>query len=227
MTTKEYLSTLTAEERAKNLRYKRPALRGIQRECLQNKLADLSLDCEEMRDWLDDEDIFATFNSEDDREDFLMAAMEIQEKIDIISYALQDNEITEYFDDFMVGIIGNQYNMVGYDGFEEDYFNLLKYEAEAGKREAGKRLMRLTKEQMIAVAGQCMGTYLAFYDLQRDYDYLRASFDVATGNNLAVEKVLREICAMYDAVMNEPYGGENTNKFNSLLGCLPDIVWVR
>ena len=44
--------------------------------------------------------------------------------------------------------------------------------------EAGKRLMRRTKADMIATIGQCLGILLAFFDLRQQYDYLKATFDI-------------------------------------------------
>ena len=38
--------------------------------------------------------------------------------------------------------------------------------------------MRLTKPEMIATIGQCVGVLLAFYDLRHQYDYLKAAMDV-------------------------------------------------
>lgn len=65
-------------------------------------------------------------------------------------------------DDCTVALIGNRYNTLGYDSEEEDYFSLTGYEQELAQTEAGKRLMRMTKAEMISTIGQCFGITLAF-----------------------------------------------------------------
>ena len=90
--------------------------------------------------------------------------------------AIKDNYVTEYFDDYLVGSLGNTQTILGYDQYENDYFHLTDFVADLAQKESGKRLMRLTKEQIIAIGGQCFGILISYLDLQHEYDCLTAVF---------------------------------------------------
>ena len=90
------------------------------------------------------------------------------------------------FDDATVALIGNRYNLVGYDSEEEDYFSLTSYEEGLAQTEAGKRLCRLTKTEMLSRIGWAFGLMLAFFDLRQKYDYLKATFDILRDENTSL-----------------------------------------
>ena len=129
-----------------------------------------------------------------------------------------------------MALIGSRYKILGYDSAEEDYFALTSYEQGLARTEAGKRLMRRTKADMISTIGQCMGILLAFLDLRQQYDYLRATFDILRDENMSLLQTIQEIDAAYDAVASEEWwdrSSEAAQRFDALLNDLPDRVWLE
>ena len=74
---------------------------------------------------------------------------------------------------------------------EEDYYSLTAYDAQLAQTEAGKRLMRKTKADMLSTIGQCVGTLIAFLDLRQSYDYLKATVDILRDENTSLLKQIR------------------------------------
>jgi hypothetical protein len=141
---------------------------------------------------------------------------------------LRNSNVQEYFDDCMVGLIGNRYQLVGYDGVEEDYFDLTRYEEGLAYTVCGKRMMERTKKDMLSIVGQCLGITIAFLDVRHGCDYLKSVFDILRDDNTALLQTVKKIEASYEAaeeIKFEPFAGE-TRAFEALLCALPDMVWI-
>jgi hypothetical protein len=214
--------------KAKQMRYKKPALQMLARELIFSELEEIREKCADITYYTSDEETLlnALDGEEEEAFEFKIAFCDLEQKADRIYEALRETYVTEYFDDFMVGILGNKYRMIGYDDYEEDYFSLVSYEERAAFSEAGKRIMRLTKEKMISVSGQCMGIFVAMLDIRQKYDSLKATFDILLGENTSLLNQVKEIEALYEEAMTERNGGKKTRQLDSLVSLLPDTVWI-
>lgn len=133
------------------------------------------------------------------------------------------------YDDCTVALIGNRYDLVGFDTLQEDYYSLTGYDTELAESEAGKRLMRHTKADMLSIIGQSVGILVAFLDVRQKYDYLQATLDVLRDENCSVLQVLRDINAAYEraeAVRFNDYYKE-AQEFERLLWAVPERMWVE
>lgn len=106
---------------------------------------------------------------------------------------------------------------------EEDYFSLTSYDQKLACTEAGKRLMRMTKANMLSTIGQCVGILISFLDLRQSYDYLKATFDILRDTNTSLLDTIKEISAAYKAAESCHFCSwyEETKRFDRLLSCLP------
>jgi hypothetical protein len=160
-----------------------------------------------------------------------MAFGDLSASAERLSQELSDHYIgveAADFDAAMVGLIGNRYNMVGYDSAEEDYFGLLGYQRALAITEAGKRLARYTKPEMISVIGQCMGITLAFFDVRHKYDYLQASFDILKEQDHALLDTIKGIEAVYvEAEQQGEWSPTLSKRLEMLTEYLPARVWVE
>ena len=155
-------------------------------------------------------------------EEFRMAFCDISGRAEQLGEALDtwDCDIdAQTYDDCTCALIVNRYNMVGYDGAEEDYYALCRYESELALTEAGERLMRKTKKDMIATIGQCVGIAMAYQDLRLQYEILKAAMDVQMGINLDLLKVATEI--------NEAWENQDWRKVERFSAGLPERAWVE
>lgn len=185
--------------RTRNLRYKRPALASLGYHAIRSELWDIREACADIH-WFTDQDNDTLLNALDGNEDevweFKMAFADLEAKADSLEEVIGelygwDGDMERTFNDCTVALIGNRYRTIGFDSEEEDYFALTAYEEGVAQTEAGKRLMRRTKADMIATIGQCLGILLAFFDLRQQYDYLKATFDILRDENTSLLQTIK------------------------------------
>lgn len=86
-----------------------------------------------------------------------------------------DGEAFAGWDDCTVALLGQVQKVLGYDSTEMDYFGMLNpWDENQGVKEAEKRLMRLTKQQLVHLFRQVMVTLVAYMDIKGSYDTLNA-----------------------------------------------------
>ena len=221
-----------AKEKARQLRYKKAALARLNLDTIRDELSEISENCDNVRYFIEDdsETLLAALDGDEEEEyEFKMMFFDLSAKCDRLSEVLYDGYVTEYFDDFLVGVAGNRYELVGYDGYEEDYYSLASYDSEAGTKESGKRLMRLTKNELISTAGQVFGIVMSFLDITSCYDSLKAAFDILREDNTSYLKIIKEIDSVYDAADKDGFypWDNSTKRFDELVDQLPDRAWLE
>lgn len=232
--------TETKRARARALRYKRPALASLGYETIYSELDRIRETCEEVQ-WYIDEDDDQLLNALDGDDEavweFKTAFADLTAKTEEILEAVDrverdcfstSEEFARLFDDCTVALIGNRYEVVGYDSMEEDYFHLIGYEQALARTEAGKRLMRKTKADMLSTIGMCVGITLAFLDLRQQYDYLKATMEILRDENSAVTGQLQAVEDAYckAEAVDFAAGFAETRTFERLLDALPAEAWV-
>ncbi len=222
-------------QRAKNLRYKRPALSILGYEAMVAELDDIGDECDNVIFLLDtDKDglLDALGGNDDEAFEFELALQDIctrmyQLREQIAEVSRYDDLFGQTFDDCIVGLIGNRYDVVGYDSIEEDYFHLAEYEQDLATTEAGKRLCRKTKADMLATIGQCMGIALAYIDVRNDYFALEASFNIIKDHNTGIISAVKELEALYDKIIAGTADASEEYRFRNLCATLPDRIWIE
>ena len=214
--------------KAKQMRYKKAAMLIYNISDITDELYAIQTECDEIRYFMeDDETLTAALDSNDEEAyEFKVLFMDLSAKCERLHECLQDNCVTDHFDDFLVGMLGNRFNAVGYDGYEEDYYSLTSYDGGLAQRESGKRAMRLNKEQVLSVCGQCLGIIISFLDVRHSYDYLKASFDILKDKNTSILKTIKDIEALYEKAVEDGLYGENIKLFDMYAAALPDEVWL-
>lgn len=220
-------------ERSRNLRYKRPALSSLGWDAIVTELSDISEACETVH-WYEDNDedtlLAAMDGNDDELWEFKFAFSGLCAKAEELNDALRDSGMdSETFNDCTVALIGNRYDVIGFDSYQEDYYSLMRFEQELAATDAGKRLMRLTKPEMIATIGQCIGITLAFFDLRQEYDYLRATMDILKDENTSVLQTIRNIERLYDESAKDDFSPyrDSTKALEKALDCIPDRIWIE
>lgn len=215
------------------MRYKQPALASLGWENITNELYDIQEACSDVHWFFEDDgdNLLAAMDGDEDAVyEFKMAFAELEAKCDSLYDAIKDDyDIGEYFDDCTVALIGNRYRLVGYDSYEEDYYNLSSFDSELAVSEAGKRCCRWTKAELLSKIGQCMGIVLAFFDLRQSYDYLKATMDFLRDENTSVLQIIKDIETAYEEAEKERFDkhAAPTHKFERLISQLPDRIWIE
>lgn len=158
-----------------------------------------------------------------------MAFADLSAKSEQLYELIQENMISKVFDDCIVALVGNRYTIIGFDTYEEDYFSLTAYEQELAYTEAGKRLMRNTKAEMISMIGQCLGILIAFLDVRHSYDYLQSTFDILRDENTSLLQLIKEIDKSYEKAADAGFCSwkKEVQEFDKLLDALPERAWIE
>ena len=227
---------LSKADRCRNLRYKKPALMDLGYFAITSKLDEIQEVCSEIH-WAfdDDETLINAFDgNEEDAYEFKMAFTEIEGEAYQLRERLEEqfgyeDDPERAFDDCSVALIGNRYNAVGCDDYEEDYYSLTSYETHLATTEAGKRIMRKTKAEMLSVIGQVLGIILAFQNVQMKYEYLKATIDIFRDSNISILQVIKTIEQKYADMFCDDYGKSKRaeKEFDALAKELPDKYWVE
>lgn len=216
------------------MRYKKAALDSLNIHNIMDELDSIREICDDIRYVLETDDsiIDALDGDEEEEYEFRMMFSELSAECETLYDTLYDTYVTEHFDDFFVGImLGNEspYQIIGYDAYEEDYYRLTRYEGELAETESHKRLKRLNKDELLKIAGQCLGVAVAWLNVQRKYDYLKAAFDIIKDNNMSYLAVIKDIDKAYEKADSADWRewDDSVRNFEKLCAALPDIAWLN
>lgn len=141
------------------------------------------------------------------------------------------------FNACLVALVGDFYranggDIWGYDAGEGDYFTLDKYDGEYAVTEAGKRLCRKTKPQMVQSIQCTLRIFLAMIDIREEFDYIKSALDLLKDENMAVLKTIRDIQDAYDVAEAESNGFQRlycpeVKTLDRLISTLPDRFWIE
>ena len=212
--------------RAHALRYKRAALSTMGYDTIIAELEEISETCDDLR-WAEDNCTEPVLDGDEDEGcGYRMDFSELSADCERLLEQLCDN--SEMFDDCTVALIGNRFRLVGYDGYEMDYFALCSWESEHAQTESAKRLLRMTKQEMLSTIGRSVGIMMAFYDLRQRYDYLRAALNVVLDHNLDTLHTVRGIEDAYSAWCDDGCRawGDTYRALDRACTVLDDIYWI-
>lgn len=219
--------------KCKSLMYKRPALQSLGYDAILDELYEIQDACNEIRYVTDaDKDtiIDALDGDEDEAYEFLMMFSDLSASCEQLYSAITDNTYSDVeFNDLTVALIGNRYSLIGYDSYEEDWYSLTGYQTELAVTEAGKRIMRHTKAEMLSMIGQALGVTIAFMELRQQYDYLKATMDIIRERNCSHLKIIKEIDKAYDDAAECYFSSweKATQRFDNLIEALPERTWLE
>lgn len=229
--------TEETRRKAEAMRYKKAMLADLNIERIYDALNEISSDCADFQYYFEgsDDTLLNALDGDEDQEyEFKMMFSDLSYECEMLTDTLSDEYVTEHFDDFFVGIMrdgGSGFKMIGYDGCEEDYFNLTSFESNLASNESAKRLKRLTKDELISVCGQCFGIAVSFFNVRYKYDYLKAAFDILRDENTSFLQIIKDIEAAYDAADADEWNEwENSVKaFERLVNSLDEYgkVWIE
>lgn len=213
-------------EIARDLRYKKPMLEQLNYNGICDVLWDIQSKCEELL-YIDQSDRDLLLNAmdgdEDEVEEFRMTFADISANCERLIGVISDAYIEENFDAFLVTANGGFYKTVGYDSYEEDYFALIGYEPELAQSEAAKRIMRLTKQEIVSLARTVFGVIAAYTDLVQHYDKLEAVYNLVKGENAELLSAVKRIDEAYERYIET----QDVSAYDNVLYRLPDRAWLE
>lgn len=232
---------MNAEEtkrwKAKQLRYKKPIVRDLNLDKIQEGLWNIMEECENIRWYTDSDDgndslINALDGDEDEAYEFKMAFADLCAECERMQEDLQEEWIPNCFDTFFVAAgAGESFGgLLGWDSFEGDYFGIDGTDAWA-EDEAKKKMKTITKDELIAAARQCFKVYQSYIGLRNRYDSLKAAIDILRDQNTGFLQTIKEIERLYEAASKEQgitakYSTE-WKEFERCTDALPQEAWIQ
>lgn len=218
--------TRSKAEIARELRFKKPMLDQLNYESITSELWDIQSKCDELL-YIDQSDrdllINAMDGDEDEVEEYRMTFADISANFERLIGVISDANIEENFDAFLVTANGGFYRTVGYDSYEEDYFALTGYEPVFAQSEAAKRIMRLTKQEIVSLARTVFGVIAAYTDLVQHYDKLEAVYNLVKGENAELLSAVKRIDEAYERYIET----QDVSAYDDVLCRLPDRAWLE
>lgn len=226
----------TKRHKAIQLRYKKPIVRDLNLDFIQQDLWDIQAECEDVRWYTDSEDgedslLNALNGDEDEACEFRMAFTDLCAECDRMSEDLQEEWVPECFDLFFVAAgAGNGYGeLLGWDSYEGDYLGI-SCDSSFAEDEARKKLKQMTKDQLIAAARQCFKVYHAYIGLRNRYDSLKAAIDILRDQNTGYLQAVKEIERLYGEVVKDEWRRKDWSKeskeWKRYTDALPPEAWI-
>lgn len=223
-------------QKARQLRYKKPIVRYLNLETIQNELWEIESRCDDVRWFADADDdtlINALDGDEDEAYEFRMMYADLCAECEMMAVALDEEWIPDCFDKFFVAAgAGADYGgLLGYDSFEGDYLGINgadRFAEDAAK----KSLKQLTKDELIAAARQCFKVFQSYIGLRYRYDCLEAAIEILRGENTGYLQMVTQINEMYERAESESCGFkylrcDAVRDLDRLLDALPPEAWVQ
>lgn len=223
----------TKREKARSLRYKKPIVRNLNIAKIQEDLWEIQEACEDVRWYTDSEDgtdslINALAGDEDEAYEFKMAFADLCAECERMQYDLQEEWVPECFDIlFVAAKTSDMYGgLFGWDDYEGDYLGI-DIKSSFAEDEAKKKLMRMTKDNLIVAVRQCLKIYSAYIGLQNRYDSLKAAIDILRDQNTGFLQVVREIERLYEgATDNWSEYSKAAVEWKRYTDALPPEAWI-
>lgn len=233
-------------EKARQLRYRKPAVRDLNLGAIQEQLTEIEEACADVHWYCDSADGWDTLlnaldGDDEDAWEFKLAFADLEGECERMRDDLErvvdwDALLSDHFDLFFAGIgaasVGG--GMWGFDAYEGDYFGLEPgWESEIAERAATEQLTRLTKNQLIELMGRAFRIAVSFIGLRSRYDDLKAAMDILREQNTALLKQVKAIEDLYDQAEAEGFSEfdfsrtENEKALDRLLNALPDRAWIE
>lgn len=224
---------MTKQEKARSLRYKKPLVKDICLDSIQEFLWDAQSGCNDALYYFDSGDetlLNALDGDEDEEQEFKMMFADLQAECEQMEADLEQEYVPECFDEFFAATYSHSMGlMMGYDSYEQDYYGLDSWETEHGTEEARARMMRMTKKELLDVAKYCIKIFIAYEGLRSRYESLKAALDIIRDTNTAQLQVAQRINELYDQAAADGFWNWKgaAGEYEALLHQIPQIEWLK
>lgn len=133
-----------------------------------------------------------------------------------------DTDISDIWDDMTVALLGYTQKVLGYDEAEDDYFAMLYPEEDYAVEEAERKLMRLTKEQLVKNFRKVLTTLILFFDIKASHDCLTSIVEELDERGAILERKNERINKLY-----EDLTGSRAEEFDKIISSIPPRMWVE
>lgn len=218
-------------QKAKNRRYKKAMVKGLNYYEITQKLWDIQEACSDVHWYTDTDDdslVNALNGDEDEAYEFRMMFADLEAETEQMLEDVQQEYIPACFDDFFAGIGAGSTmgGLLGYDEYEQDYFGFDCQDW--GQSESAKRMMRMTKQEILDAAGVCFNLAMNYLSLLNRYENLKDSLDILRGENTGYLQVVKKIDELYEKAAEHNFyeWHPEVKEFNNLVNQMPQEAFL-
>lgn len=216
---------------ARNKRFKKAICKDINLDGIRNFLYDAESDADEIGYATQNDDAFVDALGGDEEEafEFVSAYSALCNDMEQFQNDLDQCWVPECFDDLFAACAPGRDGLMGYDEYECDYYGLDTYTQDLAQQEAEKRLLRLTKTDLIAAMQQCVKIAVSYLGIRSRYEDLSASIAIIRAQNDGLLGALKRIDELYDMSQRDDYSYDykKQREFDKLANGLPAECWLR
>lgn len=221
-------------EKARAMRYKKPIAKGMNLEDIHQGLYDMMEACEEVH-WYDGDMeglVEALDGDEDEAYEFRMAFTSLEAELEQFQADLEQEWVSKWFDTLFPAVGYDGGGLMGYDEYEGDYYGLDAYQYAYAHDEAAKRIMTLTKKDLLSAVGSCLKVYTQYVSVSYRYASLDAAIETLRGDNMERLKLVKGIEEQYELAEEDTMGfknnfGEELRKLDRMLQNVPQEYWAQ
>ena len=228
-------------EKARRLRYKRPAAKGLTLYEMRERLSDIQAEAADLGDLLWDDDMLEeVLGSEEDAFEFRLAFADLrsdceqmEEALDALGdlFYISDDEAGEIFERFFPAVRDDR-DLYGFDAAEGDFYPLTYWETDAAEKAARERIKKLTKDQLLDAAGAACRILRQYLALDYRHECLSAALEVLHGKQDELIRITQEIERLYEAAETASDGfkwdfSREIRELDQALSQLPERVWIE
>lgn len=221
--------------KAKRLRYKKPIARDLNIETIQSELWDMISACEDIH-WYDNDEeslVHALDGDEDEAYEFKMAFSDLEAELEQFQEDLDSEYVSDYFDTlFPAAKASYAGGYMGFDQYEGDYYGLEPYDYSFAEDEAAKKIMSLTKKEILEAVGQCLKIAYQYMAIRYRYDCLDAAIEILRGKNMERIRVVKGIEEQYLVAEKSSDGfrwkyDKEVQTLDKMIKQVPQEYWIQ
>ena len=225
----------TKREKARKLRYKKAIAKEFNLQGIKDALCGIQEECDAVRYYIEDDDDDTLLNAlcgdEDQEFEFKMMFADLCAECEQMWMDLEEDCVPECFDTFFGAVTSDQ--LLGYDDYVGDYFGLYdRYEDMMAKDEGKKRMLRMTKKEIIESAYMCFRVAQAYIGLVRRYDCMKAALDILRDENTGFLQMAKRIEEAYENADAKSCGFQyqwdrSVKELDLILESMPQEAWLQ
>ena len=229
----------TKRWKAMELRYRKAIVRDLNIETIHDTLCDIAEECDEVRWYVDTDDgtdslINALDGDDEQAYEFKMMFADLSAECEQMQNDLDNwmyKDFKDHFNDLFVAAGAGKFGggLLGYDTYEGDYYGL-DFPGYAEQCSV-KRLMRMTKKELIQYMQVCTKIIVNFVGLRNRYDNLKAAMDILKDQNTGYLQIIKQIDEVYsraeEATFGFKYWTREAEELDRILENLPQEAWIQ